>query len=469
MLTLARLKELWGEPVHQTLSDLSQDLGQVCTDTRELSVGNFFVPLEGANFDGHSFLEEAFSLGAQATIISSKNKFFVPDNFLHWVVEDTLKAYQQLASLYRIDLGIPVISITGSVGKTTTREFVRAALQPLGEPLSTTSNNNNDVGVPLTLFKANASHSVVILEMGMRGLGEIERLSLCAKPDIAIITNIGSAHIGRLGSRENIAKAKCEITSALRSDGLVVIPAGDYLLEETLKRNWSGRVLRVAIIDSMSHQISNEAIDMHNVEADITGVYISMTSELMVNGVNFNLPFPGRHNAINFMFAIAMAREFGIPFQALKNLDVKMLEGRNSSLIIGQITILDETYNSSPEAVEASLDLLQGYSGRHFAVLGTMLELGEESISLHRKIAQKVIRLGLDGLLIIAPAPEANAMLVAANGLPCLHLVSGPEEAFEILAPLLKPGDVVLLKASRAIGLERMLPLLKAKFDDSFT
>ena len=223
-VTLRQLSSIWGEPYNANHSDLNVAIGTVSTDSRKLTKGSFFVPLIGEKQDGHLYINEAYERGAQATIVSDKCTFPIPDNLTYWRVKDTLMAFQELALLHRRSLVSPIIAITGSVGKTTTREFIHSALSSLGPILSTSGNNNNDVGVPLTLLRADSNHFAIVLEMGMRGLGEIERLSKCASPDIAIITNIGSSHMSRLGSREKIAQAKSEITSFLNPDGVLIIP-----------------------------------------------------------------------------------------------------------------------------------------------------------------------------------------------------------------------------------------------------
>jgi UDP-N-acetylmuramoyl-tripeptide--D-alanyl-D-alanine ligase len=364
-------------------------------------------------------------------------------------VDDTLSAYQQLALWHRRALALPVVAVTGSAGKTTTRELIRAVLQPLGPVLASVGNENNDVGVPLTLLKSGEEHRALVVEMGMRGLGEIERLSVCAEPDLAVITNIGTAHIGRLGSREAIATAKCEITSALKPTGCVVIPAGDPLLEAALASVWSGRVLRVAL--------EGEGFES---QADWLGRLDGSGQTLEVAGTVLPLPLEGQHNARNLMLALAVASELGLNVADLEPLQVDLPGGRSRRLSIGGVSVLDETYNASPEAVHAALALLQRQPGRRFAVLGTMLELGDQSVALHCRVAQHARELGLDGLVIVDAGAEGRAMLAAAAGLPRLALVSSPAEAAEQLSTWIQPGDQLLLKASRGVALERILPLL---------
>jgi UDP-N-acetylmuramoyl-tripeptide--D-alanyl-D-alanine ligase len=424
-------------------------VGPICTDSRQLQGGELFVPLVGERFDGHGFLGQAAALGVQAAVVQRGRAGDVPSGLLHWLVDDTLDAYQQLALLHRRQLVAPVVAVTGSAGKTTTRELIRAALGPLGPVMASSGNENNDIGVPLTLLKAGPEHRAVVVEMGMRGLGEIDRLSRTAEPDVAVITNIGTAHIGRLGSREAIATAKCEITSQLKPDGLLVIPAGDPLLEQAIQAVWSGRVQRVALA-------GDPGVD----QADLVGELDETNDLFSVRGECIRLPLTGRHNARNLLLALAVAQELGVGLPALAELDVEVPGGRNRRLQLGGLSVLDETYNASPEAVLAALELLVRQPGRRFAVLGSMLELGEQSVDLHREVAERAAALGLDGLVVVAGGAEAQAMAAAAQAVPRLAVVAEPAEAAEPLKLWLTCGDVLLLKASRGVALERLIPLL---------
>ena len=286
MLDLADLVSLWGPPKRGdgAAPNLQQRLGPVCTDSRLLAPNDFFVPLRGERFDGHRFLASATEQGVQAAVVARDSDIPVPLNLLHWSVDNTLEAYQQIACLVRRNLNRPVVAVTGSAGKTTTRELIRAALAPLGAVHASIGNNNNDVGVPLTLLGVDEHHAAVVVEMGMRGPGEIERLSRCAEPDLAVITNIGTAHIGRLGSREAIASAKCEITAALSAEGLVLIPAGDPLLDAALARSWRGRVRRVALVGDTND--SGQA-------ADDLGDHNPATGQIQLGDHTYHCPLEG--------------------------------------------------------------------------------------------------------------------------------------------------------------------------------
>ena len=444
-LTLRQLLDAWGTPQGGSFESDAL-VGRVCTDSRQLQADDFFVPLVGERFDGHHFLAQLPEHKVQAAVVSRSWTEPLPSGLLHWRVDDTLLAYQQLALLHRRALGKPLVAVTGSAGKTTTRELIRAALAPLGAIQASEGNNNNDVGVPLTVLGASAADAALVIEMGMRGPGEIERLSRCTEPDLAVITNIGTAHIGRLGSREAIAAAKCEITAGLHPKGTVVIPAGDPLLESALGAVWSGRVLRVRLADDPE------------VESDLVGDVNG--DQLLIGADRLPLQLEGRHNARNLLLAVAVADQLGVSRKALQAMQVTVPGGRNRRLQQGGLTLLDETYNASPEAVLAALELLAVQPGRRFAVLGTMLELGDRSLELHQEVAARAVQLGLDGLVLVDGGAEGKAMAEVAAPLPHLQLVSHPEDAAAPLAAWLNSGDVLLLKASRGVALERLIPLL---------
>ena len=463
-LHLGQLQQLWGPPVTGPLTaaqaSIELEPQAICTDSRQLAAGQLFVPLVGERFDGHVFLPAALEAGAVALLAQAEQLppaalAAVAGSVPLWLVPDTLLAYQQLACLWRRQLPAGVVAVTGSAGKTTTRELIRAALAPLGEVGASSGNENNDVGVPLTLLKATPDQAAVVVEMGMRGLGEIERLSRCACPDVAVITNIGTAHIGRLGSREAIATAKCEITAGLRPDGVVVIPAGDPLLDGALARVWAGRVVRIALAgEGHEHQANLVG------QLDGSGGILKLAGEELA-GVEVAMPLEGVHHARNLLLALAVARELGLEPTRWQPLEVALPGGRSRRLVLGGVRLLDETYNASPEAVLASLELLARQHGRRFAVLGTMLELGDQSLALHRQVAARALSLGLDGLVVVDGGPEGEAMLAAAQGLARLERVDTPAEAAEPLGQWLEPGDVLLLKASRGVALEQLIPLLQ--------
>ncbi len=461
-ITFKDLIELWGKPDNQKEIDLDLPVGRICTDSRTIEKGDFFIPLVGNKFDGHDYLDMDYDLGIQAAIVSEKFNGLVPSDLPHWVVPDTLYAYQQIALIHRRNLNLPVVAVTGSVGKTTTRELIRAILSPFGEIVSSRGNENNDVGVPKTLLRGSEKDAAFVLEMGMRGLGQIERLSRVAEPDIAVITNVGQAHIGILGSRENIAKAKSEITSSLRSDGVVIIPFGDSLLENALREKWTGRIVRVAIEDCPLNWLgcNDEHCDFKDIEPDYISQIDMHKNLICFEGSEFRLPLEGRHNAMNFLMALTVATELGLSIKNLDQLKINMPTGRNRLIDCGKFLVLDETYNASPESVIASLELLVSKPGRHFAVLGTMLELGSESSLLHKKVLLKAVELGLDGIVFVSCVEESSFIKKIIKELPNYDVVRTPRDAAMSLLSWLLPGDNILIKGSRKLELEKVLPYL---------
>jgi UDP-N-acetylmuramoyl-tripeptide--D-alanyl-D-alanine ligase len=493
-IALEELEELWGLPLMPepgvglaswaaSGADRIQQIAGVCTDSRRLERGDLFIPLVGERFDGHGFLERVLippdgQPAAVAAAIAQSDRVDQAtaaawvrraDRPL-WLVDDTLAAYQDLARFWRRRLGLPVVAVTGSAGKTTTRELIRVALAPLGAVVASSGNENNDVGAPLTLLRAERDTAAVVVEMGMRGPGEIGRLSRCAEPDVAVITNIGTAHIGRLGSREAIAAAKCEITEALSPKGVLVIPAADPLLEAALSPDWEGRVVRVALADEPLGVPGKE-------EASWVGRLLEGGNAMELvrwgqapgaeeGALRVQLPLAGRHNARNLLLALAVAAELGVAPEALTTMAVEVPGGRNRKLLMGGVSVLDETYNASPEAVLAALQLLaESPGGRRYAVLGTMLELGEKSLELHGQVARRARELGLDGLVVVDGGAEGDAMMEAAQGLPRLVRVHHPQEAADPLLRWLEAGDVLLLKGSRGVALETLLPILKTTLE----
>ena len=233
----------------------------ISIDSRTILKNELFVAIQGKNFDGHNFLSEVYRKGVKAVVIKKGMNNCLPCDSPHWVVDDTLEAFQKLALLKRKKLNIPTVAITGSVGKTTTKEMVGEVLKGIGKIKLSYANFNNEIGVGLTILSSDIEDKLLVLEMGMRGLGQIENLSKYSEPDIAVITNIGSAHIGLLGSKKNITYAKCEVSKYLNPNGVVIIPANDQFLEETLKRTWKGRIVKVELIDE-DHQ--NKRLNKNN-------------------------------------------------------------------------------------------------------------------------------------------------------------------------------------------------------------
>ncbi len=414
----------------------------ITTDTRSVRPGELFVALEGQTFDGHAFAQQAVEQGAIAAI-TRKGILPAKTQFPYIEVDDTLAAYQAIARWWRQQCGIPVVAITGSVGKTTTKEIVSAALAPFGAVHKTQANFNNEIGVPKTLLGIETQHDYAVVEMGMRGLEEIALLAQIAEPTIALITNVGTAHIGRLGSRAAIAQAKCELLRELPASSTAVLNGDDARLMSTAAKVWSGRTITYGL-------------DSGDVKGDWSG------DRVIVEGVSMPLPLPGRHNALNLMGAIATLKALDLDWSKLAaGLTISMPAGRaQTHKLPGDIWLLDETYNAGAEAVVASLQLLADQPGtRRIAVLGTMKELGDQSIELHRQVGETVAKLKLDQLLILADPAEAEAMAAGASSVLTRAFENRDDLAAHIKEQM-EEGDRILFKASRSVAIDKVVDQL---------
>ncbi len=292
----------------------TQRIGGITTDTRTVQPGELFLALEGETFNGHDFAQQAIDKGAIAAVVR-RGALPASVTFPRLEVDDTLAAYQALGQWWRQQRALPVVAITGSVGKTTTKELVSAALGKFGSVLKTQANYNNEIGVPKTLLGITPEHDYAVVEMGMRGLEEIALLTQIAQPDVALITNVGTAHIGRLGSREAIAQAKCELLRELPAAGTAVLNHDDALLMSTAARFWSGQQITYGLTGG----------DVHG---ELSGSDVG--SELVVEDVAIPLPLPGRHNALNLLGAIATLKALNLDWKKLsQGLTVSMPAGRS--------------------------------------------------------------------------------------------------------------------------------------------
>lgn len=441
-VTLAQLIDILdATPLNVSGQLRSQTALGLTTDTRAIQLGELFLALRGESFDGHRFVAQAIATGAIAAIVDQPIEADVPQI----VVKNTLKAYQTLGQWWREQFSIPVIAITGSVGKTTTKELVAAALSTAGSVLKTEANFNNEIGVPKTLLNLTADHDFAVIEMGMRGPGEIEELTHIAQPTIGLITNVGTAHIGRLGSREAIARAKCELLATLPSDSVAILNAENPLLLETAKTVWTGRTITYGLTTG-----------------DLRGALID-GNIIEIEGIHYPLPLPGEHNALNFLAVIAILRTLKLDDAPLrKGITVNLPEGRAQQCTLpNDIVLLDETYNAGAESMAAALKLLAQTPGtRRIAVLGPMKELGDYSEELHRQVGEQVEALKIDVLYILDTGAEGTAIAQGVTTVPTQQFDTH-DALVEHLLNGVKQGDRILFKASHAVGLDRVVNALK--------
>ena len=423
----------------------------IATDTRTLEGGEVFLALRGDNFDGHQFVAKARDLGAIAAIVDRDWQEELP-HFPLLRVDDTLKAYQSIAAWWRDQFSIPIVAVTGSVGKTTVKELIAAVLSTRGNVLKTQYNYNNEIGVPKTLLELSSSHNYAVIEMGMRGLGEIALLSQIARPSIAVITNVGTAHIGRLGSEEAIVQAKCELLAEMPAESIAVLNHDHPRLMASAAKVWQGKTLTYGLEGG-----------------DLCGELLN-NDTILLDGMELPLPLPGRHNAVNYLAALAVGKVLGIDWEVLKQgLSVQLPEGRARRYDLPQdIVILDETYNAGLESMLAGLRLLADTPGkRRIAVLGTMKELGDRAIEFHRQVGRAARELNLDALFIFADFEEAVAMAAGAAGLPFVQVEdiareNSREDLASLLIEFVTPGDRILFKASHSVELNRVVEKFRA-------
>jgi len=415
-----------------------EDVISITTDSRNLRRGSLFIALKGEKFDGHKFIEAAIANGAIAAVANQRQE---PSNLPCLSVPDTLTAYQALGQWWRTQQAAKIVAVTGSVGKTTTKELIAAALGMQGPVLKTQANYNNEIGVPKTLLQLQPHHAFGVIEMGMRGPGEIALLTQIARPDVAVITNVGTAHIGRLGSEQAIANAKCELLAELPEAGLAVLNYDNARLMNTARGVWSGQTITYGLTGG---DVSGRLVDGQTLE---------------VSGVRLPLPLPGQHNAQNLLAAIAVMQALGLDWHVLAGgISVDMPSGRSQRIALANdLVLLDETYNAGVESMTAALRLLAETPGkRHIAVLGTMKELGDQSPTLHHRVGSVVHQLQLDQLFTLADPEATEALAAGAQTVPT-EAFSSHESLAERLATELRPGDRVLFKASRSVELDRVV------------
>jgi len=453
-VSIAQLAEILTVPLPAVPESVLTALGKgIATDTRTLEGGEVFLALRGDNFDGHQFVAKARDLGAIAAIVDRDWQEELP-HFPLLRVDDTLKAYQSIAAWWRAQFSIPIVAVTGSVGKTTVKELIAAVLSTRGNVLKTQYNYNNEIGVPKTLLELSSSHNYAVIEMGMRGLGEIALLSQIARPSIAVITNVGTAHIGRLGSSEAIAQAKCELLAEMPAESIAILNQDDRRLMASAAKVWQGKTLTYGLEGG---DLCGELLD---------------NDTILLDGMELPLPLPGRHNAVNYLAALAVGKVLGIDWEVLKQgLSVQLPEGRARRYDLPQdIVILDETYNAGLESMLAGLRLLADTPGkRRIAVLGTMKELGDRAIEFHRQVGRAARDLHLDALFVFADFEEAAAMAAGAAGLPFVQVEdiareNSREDLARHLIEFVTPGDRILFKASHSVELNRVVEKFRADF-----
>ncbi len=426
-------------------------------DSRTVAPGDLFIALKGENFDGHDYAAAALEKGAVAAIVQTgKEVGGDPKRLLR--VEDTLRALQSLGAAARRLWGKPLLAVTGSAGKTTTKEILAHLLMTRYRVLKSTGNLNNHIGLPLQLLKLEPEHDIAVVEMGMNHPGEIRALGMLAHHDLAIVTCVAPVHLEFFSGLAEIARAKYEIVETLHVGGVAVLNADDgYVCQ--FGRDFKGKVVTFGL--RRAADVSAQNIQSHGAE----GSSFDLVAGSVREPVNFSLM--GEHNIYNALAATAAALERGVsPSQAAAALaTIQPAEKRGQVLEAGGATIINDCYNSNPKALNAMIDTLASMNAsRRILVAGEMLELGPTGEKLHREAGQHAAQAKIDFVIGVRGLARSLAESAAGAGVRA-QFVETPELAGELLAKELRPGDAVLLKASRGVKLERALEKLREKVE----
>lgn len=417
-------------------------------NTKEVHHGDVYVGFKGEKNDGGKFYEEAIIRGAKGCIINEIEGMEIKhfDNKFIIQVKDTVEAIGEIAKLKRQKYNIPVIAVTGSVGKTSTKDIIYSVVCQKYKTLKTQGNMNNHIGMPMTILGLK-EHEALVVEMGMNHFGELAKLTKIAKPTIAVITNIGTAHIGNLGSRENILKAKLEILEGLQEEGSVVINNDNDLLHKWASENKKYKVITYGINNNSTHVAKNIEYN------DNTSIYT-------LDGTNIEVPVGGEAFIYNSLAAISVGKILDIPMEKIKN-GIKTFELSKMRLDIQRTkkgyTIINDCYNANYDSMKSAIEYLKNSEGkRKIAVLGDMLELGEFSKELHEKVGKEVAKNKIDILITVGKEAKNIAKVAKEDGTKNVYIFENNKEAIEKLKEILNKEDIILIKASNSMNFKEI-------------
>ncbi len=430
-----------------------KEIKAVSTDTRKIEEGTMFIALKGENFNGNNYVLDAFNKGAKIAIVDEVKCDLndLKEDVALIKVQNTGRALMDLAKFYREKLGLKVVGITGSAGKTSTKDLVAAVLSDKYKVFKTKGNFNNEIGLPLMILELDSTYDVAILEMGMRGLGQIKELAEIASPDLGIITNIGISHIEILKTRENILKAKMEIATFFDKNNTLVVCGNDNFLGALPEAKY--KIVKTGVGENF--EIGAKNIALEELSSKFT-VYDGEKEE------EFSLDMPGEHNISNLMLGIAIAKELGVSFEEMKR-GLKNIEATSMRLELIKkdgFSILNDCYNSSPVAVKSAIDVMKNIEGkRRIAVLGTMRELGHKSEEAHMEIGKYAKENGIEKVLCFGDFSEN---IKEGYGEGCT-VYENKEELIKDLLNIICEGDIILVKASRSLKFEEITKALLEK------
>ncbi len=444
-VTIEKIAEVCAGIIYgkEWIKDEKTEAKGVVLDSRLLEEGYVFLATKGERVDGHKFIPSVFEKGALAVICED-----VPEEMTGPCiqVENSFVALKKLAAFYRQQLDITVIGITGSVGKTSTKEFVAGVLNTKYKVWKTQGNFNNEVGLPLTVLQLRDEHEIAVLEMGISDFGEMHRLSEIAKPDICVLTNIGQCHLEFLGDRDGVLRAKSEIFDYLNPNGMIFVNGDDDKLV-TLKEKWKDRLI------CFGRNRSNDVYAVNEVSKGLLGSTMDIVGAMEVEGVQ--IPLPGEHMVLNALAAAAVAKHLKLSLDEIKEgiKKVQAVSGRSNLIPYEDFVLIDDCYNANPVSMKAAIDLLQSANGRKVAVLGDMFELGEEEEKLHYEVGEYA-KNKVDVLICVGKLAEEiyqGALAARAEHQELLYL-SDKDDVYKHLKEIIKPQDTILLKASHGMG-----------------
>lgn len=465
LFTVEQVLEITGARVLSPVDarGLRQGIPRLTTDSRDVRPKDLFVALQGERYDGHAFVGAAIRQGAiGAIVLGDSGELPAGQGALLLAVPDTLRAYQQLAAHHRSRFAIPVVAVTGSNGKTTTKDMVAAVLAERGTVLKTEGNLNNRVGVPRSLLGLSGRHEAAVIELGVDQVGQTTRLCEIVRPTIGIITNIGPDHLEFFGTVEASAQSKAEMLDLMPPDGAVVLNADDAYYDYLAARARC-RVLSFGL--SATAEVRAQEV-AHDAER---GMRFQLVLPGRTRHPHVALRVPGSHNLSNALAAAAVGHLLGMSGIAISRglATFRPASMRSEVSRTGGVTIINDCYNANPTSMKAAVDLLVGVGvgRRTIAVLGDMLELGVHSPDLHREVGAHVGRKGVDVLISVGELGRGLAEGARSGGLPPerIHEVPDAGEAARAVRALVREGDVVLVKASRRMRLEQVVDTLKAQ------
>lgn len=439
--------------------DLSEDkeVSGVAIDSRKISADYLYIPFVGERVDGHDFIPDVFNKGALITLseVNLEEKFPY-DNYPYILVESTAQAIKDIAEYYRSNLSIKVVGITGSVGKTSTKEIIASVLEQKYKVLKTDGNFNNEIGLPLTIFRLTEEDEIAVLEMGISEFEEMHRIAKVAKPDVCVITNIGTCHLENLGDRDGVLKAKTEIFDYMNEKGLIVLNGDDDKLITI--EDYKGIV---PLLFGNNDEFSAYPIDV----TDLGLLGTKVLFNILGRTIEATIPIPGKHMVGNALAASLIGDYFGLNDDEIKNgiESLKAVSGRNNIIKTDKYVVIDDCYNANPMSMKASLDVLSTAKTRKVAILGDMFELGKDEIELHKEIGKYAISKNIDVIVCVGDLSKnmcLTARSVNEDGKSDVYYFETLEQIKEILFNILEEDDTVLVKASNGMHFKELIEML---------